>query len=201
MKIQFCAGVCLMWCIYHSGYCQQMHHVAVTINQPSQLMAGAGADIDNALNLNVNIGGSPSATGGTSPYIYSWSPTTNLSDPTIANPVLDLIAAEENYALTVTDARGCISEDIMNVLISIVSVEEWGRSIVVYPNPASKQLTIELSEKADTFFVYDNAGRIVLEEQFKTLRHELNLSSLSKGIYYLKVKQGKRLQVVKLLIH
>jgi hypothetical protein len=200
MKIQFCAGVCLMLCAYHHTHSQQMHHVAVTINQPPPLTTSAGSDIDDPSELDVTIGGSPSATGGTSPYSYSWSPSTNLSDPLLSNPVLDLIASAESYTLTVTDARGCTSEDVMNVLISIVSVEGGARSILVYPNPGSKYLTIELNEKGDTFFVYDNAGKLVMQEKFKSLKSQMDVSSLKPGLYYLKVKQGRKLQVVKLLI-
>jgi len=33
------------------------------------------------------IGGSPTASGGLSPYTYTWSPSTGLSSATVANPI------------------------------------------------------------------------------------------------------------------
>ena len=201
MKTQFLLAVCIILSCVVKSAAQQMHHVTLTINQPAQLIANAGADVTDASVLDVTIGGSPTASGGTSPYSYSWSPATNLSDPTAANPELDLIAAEENYSVTVTDANGCTSVDEMDVLVSIVSVEEENRAIIVYPNPASRQITIETNEARDAVFVYDNTGRLVISDYSKSLKHDMSLSSLKPGFYLLKVKQGRQLHVVKLLIH
>ncbi|HOC57265.1 MAG TPA: autotransporter-associated beta strand repeat-containing protein [Verrucomicrobiota bacterium] len=53
------------------------------------------------------LGGSPTASGGSgSGYIYSWSPTAGLSDPTAANPTA-VPASTTIYTVTVTDANGC----------------------------------------------------------------------------------------------
>jgi hypothetical protein len=164
-------------------------------------VASAGVDVSDASNLDVAIGGSPTATGGTSPYSYSWSPADNLSDPVAENPSLDIIAAAAAYTVTVTDANGCTSVDEVDVLVSIVSVEERNRAIVVYPNPASRQVTIEVSENADAILVYNSSGKLVIDQYPKTLRYNLDLSMLNAGFYILKVKQGRKHHVVKLLIH
>lgn len=56
------------------------------------------------------LANSPSASGGTPPYIYSWSPINGLSNPAIANPTLLCTFPETRiYTLTVTDALGCSS--------------------------------------------------------------------------------------------
>ncbi len=47
-----------------------------------------------------------SVSGGSPGYTYSWSPTTGLSDPGIANPVASPLVTT-NYVLTVTDSKGC----------------------------------------------------------------------------------------------
>src|SRR5262249_1377026 len=54
------------------------------------------------------IGGNPTASGGATPYTYSWSPTNDLSSPAMANPT----ASPTNtttYTVVVTDANGCSS--------------------------------------------------------------------------------------------
>ena len=56
------------------------------------------------------LANSPSASGGTPPYTYSWSPINGLSNPAIANPTLLCTFPETRiYTLTVTDALGCSS--------------------------------------------------------------------------------------------
>jgi len=69
----------------------------------SNLTASAGANVF----AGVIIGGSPTAVGGTSPYTYSWSPSTNLSSSTIANPTAACAGSTTNYTVTVQDASSC----------------------------------------------------------------------------------------------
>ncbi len=69
----------------------------------SNLTASAGANVF----AGVTIGGSPTAVGGTSPYTYSWSPSTNLSSSTIANPSAACAGSTTNYTVTVQDANSC----------------------------------------------------------------------------------------------
>ncbi|MCF6169154.1 T9SS type A sorting domain-containing protein [Lutibacter sp.] len=55
----------------------------------------------------------------------------------------------------------------------------------IYPNPVSTTLTIQLQSNLElnTVTIYDSLGKKIKEEITKTL----NLSTLSKGIYYVKV--------------
>ncbi len=65
----------------------------------------------------VNIGGAPSATGGSAPLTYAWTPTTGLSNSTIANPTASP-ASTTTYTLTVTDANGCQAEDEVTITVT-----------------------------------------------------------------------------------
>lgn len=68
------------------------------------VIAFAGADKTyNPSVAPVTIGGSPTAVAGTPGYTYSWSPTTGLSDPNIANPTASP-KETTTYTLTVTDS-------------------------------------------------------------------------------------------------
>ena len=78
--------------------------------------AHAGADTSSACGLNPMIGGSPSATGGTGPYTYLWTPTTGLSNFASANPMANP-GSSTTYTLQVTDANGCIATDSMNLTV------------------------------------------------------------------------------------
>ncbi|MCG8322571.1 MAG: hypothetical protein MI921_23935, partial [Cytophagales bacterium] len=65
----------------------------------------------------VNIGGSPTASGGTGPYTYVWSPTTDLDDFTDPNP--DAIPTTTTiYTAIVSDATGCTLSDNMTLTVN-----------------------------------------------------------------------------------
>jgi gliding motility-associated-like protein len=63
------------------------------------------------------------ASGGTS---YSWTPTSTLSNPNIANPIATPTVTT-TYTVTVTDANGCVSSDEVTVFVS-------NDPIIVFPN-------------------------------------------------------------------
>ncbi len=87
--------------------------VVVTV-QAAPLTASAGPDRTVAAGGFVTLGGS--ASGGTPPYTYRWSPTTALSSSTVAQPTASP-AATTTYTLTVTDAASNTASDSMVVTV------------------------------------------------------------------------------------
>ncbi len=66
----------------------------------------------------VTIGSTPTASGGTPPYTFSWSPTKGLDSPTSPNPTAKPIAST-TYILTVSDNNnGCQLYDTVLVTVS-----------------------------------------------------------------------------------
>ena len=78
----------------------------VTVNVAPTADAGPAQTICAGTPGGTAIGGSPTASGGTAPYSYSWTPTTGLDDATAANPKAE-IGSTTTYTVTVTDANGC----------------------------------------------------------------------------------------------
>ncbi|HVM50452.1 MAG TPA: autotransporter-associated beta strand repeat-containing protein [Candidatus Acidoferrum sp.] len=78
----------------------------VTVNTAPTADAGSDQTVCAGTRGGTALGGDPTASGGTPPYTYSWSPTTGLSDPTAANPTAE-IGSTTTYTVTVTDQNGC----------------------------------------------------------------------------------------------
>ena len=92
--------------------CTSTDMITVTVNPVPVANAGGNATV--CLGDFVTIGGSPTASMGTAPYSYSWSPSNGLSSTTAANP-----QASPNftttYTVTVTDANGCMATSSVTV--------------------------------------------------------------------------------------
>ncbi len=97
----------------------------VTVTVFPLLVVNAGADAGITLGQSKQIGGNPTATGGTPPFNYSWTPTTGLDNPTVANPTA-LITNTTTYAVTVVDANGCTKSDTVKVTVNSMLVADAG---------------------------------------------------------------------------
>ncbi len=70
--------------------------------------------------------------GGTGPFIYSWSPTTGLSDATIANPIVTF-GSSDLYTLTVTGSDGCLAT-ASAIMIPIQADAGGTTTYICHPN-------------------------------------------------------------------
>jgi autotransporter-associated beta strand protein len=122
--------------------------VIVTINAAP--VANAGPDQTVCPNRPVMLGGSPTGSGGTGPYTYSWAPSAGLSDPTVANPVA-MIAGTTTYTVTVTDANGCADSD------SVV--------LTIPPQPEIQSITMS---GTDVTLVWTSVPGLTYRVQYKT---------------------------------
>ena len=83
------------------GDASAVSSLAVTIT--TSITANAGANKFGG----VAIGGSPTAAGGNATYTYSWSPSSNLSSATAANPTALCAGSTTTYTVTATDGNNC----------------------------------------------------------------------------------------------
>ncbi|NTW32652.1 MAG: hypothetical protein HGB12_08520, partial [Bacteroidetes bacterium] len=86
--------------------------LAVTV---TTLIANAGANVNTSICPNATTIGPVTGSGGTTPYTYSWSPSSAISgSSTIVNPLPLCANSSATYTVTVTDNKGCTATSSMN---------------------------------------------------------------------------------------
>ena len=74
-------------------------------------------------------------------------------------------------------------------------------NLKLYPNPAKDEITISSNNRIDSYQILDVTGKIVLSNlQEQRLNYSIDVNSLSKGIYLIKIKIGNSSVIKKLLI-
>ena len=74
--------------------------------------------------------------------------------------------------------------------------------ILIYPNPANDIITIEensLINKNGLISIYNIQGQIVLEQTLQDAKSQIDISSLEKGVYFVKVNNRNGMQVRKVV--
>ena len=187
--------------IISSGTCPaDSDTVLVTVNSPN---ADAGPDVTicsgNSTTLN--------ASGGIS---YSWSPTTGLSDPDIADPEA-YPTTTTAYVVDVSDAQGCVATATVTVTVEIcagISSISRSKEILVFPNPANEVLNIQTNNielKELTFWIMNMKGQVVCNNKIGRIsgnyNQQIDISSFPEGIYYIKIIMDEESSILKLILH
>ena len=98
----------------------------------------ANAGSDQVIDFGDTAYLSGSATGGTPPYVYAWSPSWAFEDHTLADPVFTYTATR-SLGFTVTDSNGCKGSDALTVYVGPQAGATIS-GILHYDNAASSPL-------------------------------------------------------------
>jgi hypothetical protein len=125
--------------------------------------------------------------GGTGPYSYSWSPSGG--NAAQANNLSDGC-----YTVTVTDAASCTSTATTCVGIgSATGIKKnvQNASFKFYPNPTDGKIFIEFNSASERKIeLYDVTGRIIIDQKTNDAVTQLNIETLSNGVYYVQIKDS-----------
>jgi hypothetical protein len=136
---------------------------------------------------------------------YQESPTHQYTVATSGNVndqlIVKLQKMSDYFGTTVVDNKAwTVSVTICNVGLTENNIEN---QFAVYPNPATDKVVVMLNNaNKDTQIQILNAiGQVVLTRTNLTEKNELNTESLSKGVYFVRVSNGKESSTSKLIIN
>ena len=104
------------------------------------------------------------------------------------NPNLTCIEVDD-VAYSTTNWKNFVdSTASFSLNCSTVSINEQfsNVSLIMYPNPTSDQLTIELGEKLESIVISNISGKVV--KYYVPNNNTVNVSDLTKGVYFLQLQ-------------
>jgi len=138
------------------------------------------------------------ATGGvTYMWIVSGTGAVMQGSPININPTSTTV-----YTVTGTNANGCANKATITQDVSECTglTKNKLSSANIYPNPTSGEVTIELNNTSEkTITVMDVTGRMISSSTSALEVVQVNLSSLSNGVYYVKIQSSTSIEVVKVV--
>ena len=132
------------------------------------------------------------------PITYHWSTNSQnytIEDSTISNPTFSFLGDVSVY-VKVTDKLGSVTYDTVNLIMVTENIGEFGISeqISIFPNPTKDKLYIQSSAKIENIQIYDVYGRMLKDIQNS---QSVNISDLSQGFYFLKLKTAGKESIYK----
>ncbi len=174
----------------------------ITIEEPEALSVMVDA-IVAAMNGDANGEVSVTPNGGTPDYSYEWFFDNQLIST--EEDLVDLLPGE--YTLAVTDANGCTFTQMV-LIDNITNTDELAADLAIrlFPNPATDRVQIELTldESATVnWSIHSANGKESQAEQLVSAGRqqiEADLSTLSAGIYWVRVLVDDRVWVRKVVV-
>jgi hypothetical protein len=164
-----------------------------TINQPTSplvvnaVLSPATGDLSQDGLIDITI------TGGTPPYLYSWSNGAAVQDLDSLNP--------GNYTITITDSKGCALATTFTVdkASGIGEIEKFELSL--YPNPTAEFTLISAGGKTiERIALFDLIGHEIYTRSINLSNFKLVTEDLPNGTYLLNVQVDGKNQIKRLVI-
>jgi serine protease len=136
--------------------------------------------------------------GGLAPFTYSWAPSGG-NQATTGN------LAPGCYTVTITDANGCSIQSAScltapNTTTGISPANAANSTLLIYPNPAQKQVVVEYQGVTFDYVLYNNLGQLISKKQNNANSVQIDLEHLAKGVYLIEVTAGETKSWKKLLV-
>lgn len=123
-------------------------------------------------------------TGGTAPYLHEWTGTGITSDA-LAEDIH--VITNGLYSVALTDGNGCAAN--LDVAVTELSNACHNLDFQVFPNPTSGKFAVKFTTCASAvpLRIYNARGHLVATTNSDTLEEDVDFSSLTRGLYYIRV--------------
>jgi len=127
---------------------------------------------------------------------YTWTPSSSAGYSLMVSPTVTTI-----YTVASTATTNCIGTKIYTLTVNACTgINEWnmynGQGFI-YPNPFNDQLHIKTRETLNIKLI-NSIGKVVVEKRI-TKEESIDVSKLSKGVYYLLINSGSGTKPIKLI--
>lgn len=126
--------------------------------------------------------------------------TTDVLWSTGDNTLFTEITQAGTYVLTATSLEGCIAIDSVSIATDpCVGIQENDLFYTIYPNPVSHSLIIESTQMIQNAAILSAEGKIIFEIRPSSGLVQMDLSSLSSGIYLLHLSTNNGLYTERII--
>lgn len=172
-------------CLINS-YCGSTTQTVSIVQPPTAVSSTTlGSDtsicVGNSGTLVVN------ASGGVTPYSYSWSTSSTLNIIAVSPSVTT------TYTCLVTDANNCSYLDTITLkvdqCVGLNEIDADQNTYGVYPNPNSGKFTIYGNTRRSSIQleIVDVSGKRIKRMEFETESVSIDISSFANGLYFVKL--------------
>jgi hypothetical protein len=164
--------------IHKMGNCSVFPGTPGPINGPSIVCLGTGPQTYSIAPVS----------GATS---YTWSIPIGWSGSSSTNTISATPGLSGTFTVTASNFCGESAAQTLSVTISqctgINEINSPDKSMIIYPNPFSEKITITSYQSEESIFIFNTLGELVIKTIASEHKTELDLSELSKGIYFIRI--------------
>ncbi len=185
--------------VISSNQCRDTAQIQIVVDDiPAVVITPAAPTINKGQTVNL------SASGATT---YQWSPALGLNT-TSGNTVIASPIVTTTYSVVGSDTNQCKSTKMVTVNVTTTGIYTNSMEVVkflIFPNPVGDKLEImalqvntnyDLNVAQPVYRIYDLAGKILLNGEIYEMKKSINISSLSSGVYILKLSDSDGLLFV-----
>lgn len=112
------------------------------------------------------------------------------------------VSSEGEYFVIVTDSNDCSNSDTIFVsVITFIPENFFIDGYRIYPNPATDKIMIEKKNSLKATVIFNNLlGVVFYQTEISDIKSEIDISSFSKGIYFLLISDENNARTEKIII-
>ncbi len=111
------------------------------------------------------------------------------------------------YTITLIGSNNCgpsTFETTVNIIsTSLGNLNEW-KDVSIFPNPTNDFLRIDFGKKqsdTNTIHFINSLGQLIFSKKVESVMEEINVSNFPKGIYFIKIMDGKSEFVKRIVVN